>query len=135
MRTTRSFTDALTAMTFLIGSVVVMNTMVMSVHERTRELGVLRALGWGRGQILRLIVRESLMLTLFSGALGIAAAWLLMHGLAVVPALGSILRVTRFTPEMAARVAVLCAGLGILGGIYPAWRAMQLMPVEALRYE
>jgi len=135
MRMTQNFTNALAAMTFLIGSVLVMNTMVMSVRERTRELGVLRALGWGRGQILRLIVHESLMLTLFSGALGIAAAWLLMRGLALVPALGSILRATHFTPEMAGRVAVLCAGLGIVGGIYPAWRAMQLLPVEALRYE
>lgn len=135
VRTSQTFTRAITVMTFFIGSVVVMNTMVMSVHERTRELGVLRALGWGRSQILRLIISESLMLTLFSGALGVAAAWLLLRGLALVPALGTILRSTTFTPEMMARVAVLCICLGILGGTYPAWRAMQLLPVEALRYE
>jgi putative ABC transport system permease protein len=112
-----------------------MNTMVMSVFERTRELGVLRALGWRRRQVLGLIVRESLLLTLGGGAVGAAVAWLLLRGLSFVPSMTSIASVVRFTPVIGARVLLLCIGLGILGGTYPAWRATRLLPVEALRYE
>jgi len=135
MRTTNRFANAILALTLLVGTVVVMNTMVMSVFERTREIGVLRALGWGRRQILTLFVGEALLLTISSGLIGLLAARLLLQGLAVLPGLGSLARMTAFTPLIVTRILILCVSLGILGGVYPAWRASRLLPVEALRYE
>ena len=135
IRTTNLFANLILALTLVVGTIVVMNTMVMSVFERTRELGVLRALGWRRRQVLTLIVAESLLLTLTSGLLGLLATWLLMRGLALLPGMGALARMLVLTPLIPMRVGVLCIGLGVLGGLYPAWRATRLMPVEALRYE
>ena len=135
MQTAGGMMNAIQGLTLLVGTVVVMNTMAMSVHERTREIGVLRALGWRRTQILGLIVSESLLLTLVGGAVGVGAAILLLRGLALIPGLSVIGSMMEFTPEVVRRVAALCVGLGLLGGIYPAWRASTLQPVEALRYE
>jgi putative ABC transport system permease protein len=112
-----------------------MNTMVMSVFERTRELGVLRAMGWRKRQVLTQVVRESLLLTLGGGAVGVACTWLLFRGFSLVPVMNSILSVVRFSPLIGVRVLALCVGLGVLGGTYPAWRATRLLPIEALRYE
>lgn len=135
MRTSRGFADAILGLTVIVGTVVVMNTMAMSVLERTRELGVLRALGWQKRQILGLIVRESLLLTLGGGMLGAASAWLLIRALALVPSMSAILSIVRFSPATGVRVLVVCLAVGALGGAYPAWRATRLLPVEALRYE
>ncbi len=135
MRTTKSFADAILGLTLVIGTVVVMNTMVMSVFERTRELGVLRAMGWRKRQVLTQVVRESLLLTLGGGAVGVACTWLLFRGFSLVPVMNSILSVVRFSPLIGVRVLALCVGLGVLGGTYPAWRATRLLPIEALRYE
>ena len=135
LQTTDAFAGAILALTLLVGTIVVMNTMVMSVFERTRELGVLRALGWRRRQVLGLIVKESLLLTLSSGLLGLLATWLLLRLMALLPGLDAIGRMLVLTPLIPLRVGLLCVGLGVLGGVYPAWRATRLLPVEALRYE
>jgi putative ABC transport system permease protein len=135
LRNMQSMLDAITGMTMLVGSVVVMNTMAMSVFERTREIGVLRALGWSRRRIVGLIVSESAMMTLGGGLVGTVAAWLLVNAIALVPGWGMLGRITSFSSEVLGQAAALCVGLGILGGVYPAWRASKLLPVEALRYE
>jgi putative ABC transport system permease protein len=135
MRTSRAFADAILGLTVIVGTVVVMNTMAMSVYERTRELGVLRALGWQKRQVLGLIIRESLLLTLAGGALGAMAAWLLMRALSLIPMTASILSIVRFVPATGVRALAACVLVGILGGAFPAWRATRLLPVEALRYE
>ena len=127
--------NAILALTLLVGSVVVTNTMVMSVFERTREIGVLRALGWRRRQVLGMVVGEALLLTMGSGLLGLGGAWLLLRGLALIPLLSMLGRLTAFTPLAVGRTLAVCVVLGVLGGVYPAWRASQLLPVEALRYE
>ena len=130
----RAITDGILLLTVLVGSVILMNTMVMSVFERTREIGVLRAVGWRRGRILRMILAESIVLTLISGLVGVALAWSLTRLLGLLPA-ASIATVVRFTPKLLARTAILALMLGTIGGLYPAWRAAKLAPVEALRYE
>ncbi len=118
----------------LVGGIGVLNTMLMSVFERTREIGVLRALGWRRRRILGLIMRESLTLGLLGGLAGIGAAFVLMKLLTLVPWVGEVLKVN-WELDMFLRAILVALTLGVIGGLYPAFRATRLQPVEALRYE
>jgi ABC-type antimicrobial peptide transport system permease subunit len=135
MQDTRSMIDAIFVLTTLVGSVAMMNTMIMSIYERTREIGVLRSVGWRRWMILRQIISEALLLTLSSGALGA----LVTYGIVLVvqnTAGASVYRdLFAITPGLVGQTLVYCLLLGLLGGLYPAWRATRFSPVEALRYE
>jgi putative ABC transport system permease protein len=123
-----------TSIALLIGVLGIANTMAMSVFERTQEIGILRALGWKRGQVLILIQLEAAILGLGGGFLGVVFGWCALHVLATLPQTASI--VSTSLP-----VLVLAEGLGIgvlaglIAGALPAWRAAQLSPVEALRYD
>lgn len=116
------------------GGLIMMNTMLMSVYERTREIGVLRALGWRRSRVLLMILGEALALSLVGGALGIALGVGLMQAAAQIPAVASLLQ-TSYTPGLFVQAMAVAVLLGAMGGLYPAWRAAQLQPVEAMRYE
>jgi putative ABC transport system permease protein len=126
---------AVLALTLVVGSITLMNTMVMSVYERTREIGVLRAVGWRSAQVLWQMLSETLLLTLFSGAIGVGLTFLLIQAMRVVPSLGIWRDMFEVTPRVVLQALVLCVVLGLLGGMFPAWRASRLRPVEALRYE
>ena len=117
-----------------VGGIGVLNTMLMAVMERTREIGVFRALGWRRWRILRLIVSEALLLGLLGGILGIGVAFAMFYGLNKVPVYSGILT-ARWELTTFARAIAVALFLGLLGGIYPAFRATRLQPIEALRYE
>ena len=118
----------------IVGGVGVMNTMLMTVLERTREIGVLRALGWGRRRILGMILQEALLLGLLGGALGILVAFALTLLFSLIPMFGEML-VPKWSVDIFARAILVAALLGMFGGLYPAYRAVRLQPVEALRYE
>ena len=118
----------------LVGGVGVMNAMLMSVLERTREIGVLRALGWRRGRILRMIMTEALLLGIFGAIAGIFVAFGLGELLLRAPVVGDLLQI-RWEADIFTRAISLAIFLGVLGGFYPAFRATRLQPVEALRYE
>ncbi len=135
MHHTRTIADAIFLLAVLVGAVGLMNTMVMSVHERTREIGVLRALGWRRRRVLGLILKESLLLSMVSSLVGLAMGWALVRALGASPVMAKIADLVRFTPGLLTRALGLAIALGGLGGIYPAWRAAKLPPAEALRYE
>jgi putative ABC transport system permease protein len=117
-----------------VGGVGVMNTMLMAVMERTREIGVLRSLGWRRSRILRMIMTEALLLGLLGGLFGIGIAFALSYALNAVPLYSGILQ-SRWDLDIFIRAISIALFLGLLGGLYPAFRATQLQPVEALRYE
>jgi ABC-type antimicrobial peptide transport system permease subunit len=134
MQTSRASMGALAVLMATIGSVVMTNTILMSVLERTREIGVLRALGWSRRRVLAMILKESLLLSGLSGLTGIGIGIGLTKVLAAAPAVGGFLE-TAFTPALLAQAVIVTLVLGALGGLYPAWRATRLQPVEALRYE
>ena len=135
MQLMRILTGAIFFLAALVGVVGPMNTMVMSVFERTREIGILRALGWRRGWVLGLILRESLLLSLMSGLMGLALGWVLVRVLGMLPIMVDVAALARFTPGLLARTLGIALALGALGGLYPAWRAARLRPMEALRYE
>ena len=118
----------------LVGGVGVLNTMLMSVFERTREIGVLRALGWRRRSILGLILRESLVLGLLGGFFGIMTAMFLSFLLQQIPMYGYALA-PLWEWDIFVRAILVAAILGLVGGVYPAYRATRMLPVEALRYE
>jgi ABC-type antimicrobial peptide transport system permease subunit len=125
--------NAIFALTMLVGSIALMNTMIMSVYERTREIGVLRAVGWRRGMVLRQVLAEGLLVTLLSGGAGLLLTEMLILAMRGMPGFLSTLFVV--TPRVIAQAIGLCVALGTVGGLYPAWRATKLSPVEALRYE
>jgi len=117
-----------------VGVIGVMNTMWMSVFERTREIGILRAVGWRRRQVLFTISLEAVAVALAGGALGILGGVVTANLLASLPWAEQFL-----SPAFPPRVllwAVLVAFLtGLFGGLYPAYRASRLSPIEALRHE
>jgi ABC-type antimicrobial peptide transport system permease subunit len=117
----------------VVGAVVLVNTMGMSVLERTREIGVLRAVGWSRKRVLAMILSESLTLTLLGGVIGIGWGWAMVRLLALWSTTASF--GLRFTQGLLIQSLVLAVVLGTVGGFYPAWRATCMRPVEALRYE
>jgi putative ABC transport system permease protein len=134
MRSMDAMLGATSLLAILVGGVGVLNTMLMSVFERTREIGVLRALGWRRRSVLGLILREALLLGIIGGVTGIAIAIGLVYLLQFTPLVGEML-VPAWTSSMFLRAISVATLLGALGGIYPALRATRLQPVEALRYE
>ncbi|MBI5350464.1 MAG: ABC transporter permease [Chloroflexi bacterium] len=126
--------NSLVMLTMIVGGIVMMNAMLMSVFERTQEIGVLRALGWRRRRIVGMIVVESLALGVFSTLAGIGIGVGLNYLFLLVPGMGIFLT-PEYPPMMFAQVLALAVVLGVVGGLYPAWRAAGLRPVEALRYE
>jgi len=129
-------TIVVTAMSLIIGGVVVMNIMLVSVTERIREIGVRKALGARKRDILRQFLVESVLLSALGGALGILGATLLSMALAAV--LGGIMSADFSAPVRlwAVTLALFVSSLvGLVAGIYPASRAASLDPVVALRNE
>ena len=133
-KTSQGMLDGISLLAILVGGVGVLNTMLMAVFERTREIGVLRALGWRRSAILGLILREALILGLLGGAAGIGLAFILAYLLGNVPMIGQAFA-PLWQPVTFVRAILIALLLGALGGLYPAYRATRLQPVEALRYE
>lgn len=118
----------------IIGSIGMLNTMIMSVFEQTREIGILRAIGWRKSRIIRMILGESVLLCLGGALAGLAG------GVVVLRVLSALPRASGYVAGSASP-SVLLLGLGIallvglLGGLYPAYRGASLSPTEAIRHE
>ncbi|MBA3467707.1 MAG: ABC transporter permease [Gemmatimonadaceae bacterium] len=125
-----SVIPAIVAIGVVVGGIVIMNIMLMSVTERTREIGVRKAMGARAGDIRRQFLVESVVLASIGGLIGVAAGW----GLAGLISLASPLPARVSTWSVALALA-LGAGVGVLFGVYPASRAAQLDPITALRAE
>jgi ABC-type antimicrobial peptide transport system permease subunit len=125
---------ALFAMALLVGGVVVTNTMVMAVMERTREIGTLRALGWRQSRVLWLILSESLLLGLLAAGAGVLVGVGLNSLLMTIPGVGGLMA-AHYSLRVFGQAVFVSLLLGLVGGAYPAWHAGRLRPVEALRYE
>jgi ABC-type lipoprotein release transport system permease subunit len=134
LQMTRASTWAIALLALLVGGAGMTNTMVMSVFERTREIGVLRAVGWRRGRVVWMILRESLALGVLGGAAGLVVGVVMGMLLNMTPAMAGFVQ-ARFSLGLFSQALVTAFVLGIAGGVYPAWWASNLRPVEALRYE
>ncbi len=134
MQRMNTMIDQIVFMAAFLGAVGMLNTMLMSVLERTREIGVLRALGWRRHQVVGLILRESLLLGVVGGVCGIVLGMGLVLALQQIPFVGGMLE-PHYGLGLLARAMTIALVAGVIGALYPAWRATRMLPVEALRYE
>ena len=125
---------AISVLAVLLGAIGVMNTMIMSVFERTREIGILRAVGWRGSRIVRMVIAESLLLCLVAAVLGLALGWLAAEAVARLPEVEAFFR-PEYSSDVVIRALVVAVGVALAGAAYPAVRSVRLLPVEALRHE
>jgi putative ABC transport system permease protein len=118
----------------ILGAIGVMNTMVLSVFERTREFGVLRAIGWSKSRVLGLVMAEALCVSLAGAMAGIAAGFVAIRLVQQLPQLVGVFQ-PDYTADIFGRALGIAVGMAFLGSIYPAVRAAFLVPLEALRHE
>ena len=134
VRISKAMSQATILIASLVGALVVFNTMLMSISERTREIGLLLALGWQRNTIIKLIVSESVLLTLAGGCIGIVVGLGITWGLEHLELMRGKIDAVFSVPFLFATLA-LSVALGICGSLYPAFKAARLLPSHALRQE
>lgn len=123
-----------TTIALVIGAIGILNTMLMSLYERTREIGLLRALGWRKARVMRMVLYEAVFISLLGAALGVNGGALLARGLSAAPEVSGFIEGTIAGPVMA-KALLIALAIGLLGGAYPAYRAARLLPSVALRHE
>ncbi len=115
----------------LVGVLGVMNTMLMTVFERTQEICILLALGWKRGRIMRMVLWESALLGLCGGIVGVVVGALGVKALEKAPAIRGLLEAD-LSPGLMLTSVFISLVVGVISGVYPAWRSSRLVPGQAL---
>ena len=129
------FLGSIAGISLLVGGIGIMNIMLVTVTERTREIGIRKAMGAKRRDILLQFVAEATLLSLGGGAAGVVLGWFLANALNGSAILGGRPTPTAASPDIAILALAVSAGIGLFFGIYPAIRAASLHPIEALRHE
>lgn len=128
------FLGAIAGISLLVGGIGIMNIMLVSVTERTREIGIRKAMGAKRRDILFQFVTEATALSIGGGLLGVAIGFWMTNAIDGRTLVGQTFT-TSFNNQFAILALVVSAGIGLFFGIYPAIRASRLHPIDALRYE
>jgi putative ABC transport system permease protein len=118
----------------IVGGITVLNTMITAVMERTKEIGILQALGWVRARVLGMVLGEAVLLSVTGATVGIAAAMLVIRWLAGVPQTSGFVS-GAVSPVVIAEGLGLTLLMALIGGVGPAYRAAALQPTEAIRHE
>ncbi|MFA5316633.1 MAG: ABC transporter permease [Dehalococcoidales bacterium] len=127
------FLGLIGGISLLVGSIGIMNIMLVSVTERTREIGLRKAIGAKRRDILVQFLLEAAMLSLAGGAIGLTFAWLISWGISQID-LGGFTINAVVSPLIVVVAVLVSVGIGLTSGIYPAMRAARLNPIDALHY-
>ncbi len=130
------FLGSIAGISLLVGGIGIMNIMLVTVTERTREIGIRKAMGAKRRDVLFQFMAEAAMLSFTGGLVGLSLAFGIVSLMSGQPIFGpdSEIAIT-VTPDIALLACVVSIGIGLFFGIYPAIRAARLHPIEALRYE
>ena len=128
------FLGAVAGISLIVGGIGIMNIMLVSVTERTKEIGIRKAMGATRRDILSQFVIEAVLISLVGGLLGVAFGVLASQLLNGLPLAGTQVS-TVLSGDIAVLALVVSAAIGLFFGIYPASRAAKLHPIDALRYE
>ena len=127
------FLGGVAGISLLVGGIGIMNIMLVSVTERTKEIGLRKAVGAKKKDIMAQFLIESSLLSLLGGAIGIVLGWLLALGVGKIAAASDFLLDPIITLNAVLLATLFSAAVGLFFGIYPASRAAQLEPIEALR--
>jgi len=128
-RTLTTLLAAIAGVSLLVGGIGIMNIMLVSVTERTREIGIRMAVGGRKRDILMQFLTESVILSLMGGLLGIGLAFLVCHLMTMIGIQ------TAISPVIVMIATIFAALVGVIFGYYPALKAAKLYPIDALRYE
>ena len=118
------------AISLLVGGIGIMNIMLVSVSERTREIGIRKAIGATRSNILSQFLIEALTVSILGGLIGLILSWIVCVFLQPVIGMTMV-----FSPSIALLAIGFSVLIGVVFGLYPANKASKLRPIEALRYE
>jgi putative ABC transport system permease protein len=134
------FLGGIAAISLLVAGIGIMNIMIVSLIERTREIGILKALGMKSRTVLYIFLTESVIIGLIGAVIGIISGWILANFVALFLGrggiIGSALTITPIlSPTVLLGALAFGVGVSVIFALYPAWRASKLKPVEALRYE
>jgi len=127
------FLGLIGGISLLVGSIGIMNIMLVSVTERTREIGLRKAIGAKRRDILFQFLLEAAMLSLVGGAIGLTGAWLVAQGISLIDLGGFTIKAV-VSPLVVIVAVLVSVFIGLVSGIYPAMRAARLNPIDALHY-
>lgn len=134
LKMTRAMAWMVSTIAIVIGVISMLNTMVMSVLERTHEIGILRAVGWTRSRIVRMVLGEAVFLGLAAAVVGSAGAVATTYVLAMMPKVNGFIE-GGISARVIAEGVLIAVLIGVAGGLYPAFRAARLLPTEAIRHD
>ncbi|MEZ4753748.1 MAG: FtsX-like permease family protein [Bdellovibrionota bacterium] len=133
VETARKMAFGITLIALFVAAVGILNTMMMTVYERTKEIGLLRALGWSSRNVLSMILAEGLILSVTGGIFGFLLGVVGTEVLIETVDIGLI--DAFYPPGLWLKTLFFSILIGFFGGLFPAWKATSIAPVEALRYE
>jgi putative ABC transport system permease protein len=123
---------AISIIALTMGVIYVLNSLVMATQERTREIGIVAAIGWSDTRIMTSIVIEGLVMCAIGCAFGVLVSFFAAFAFPLIPTIGDMIS---FRPSLRLMAATIGAAFALcaIGALYPAWRAVSMMPAEALR--